>query len=60
MIQRGNSRYSGEPEKVEYEKCILCGKETNVRVDEHIHNRFFYVEGAGQMCSKCWSKTYDK
>lgn len=44
--------------KVEYEmeKCIICGVETNEPKDKHIDFRYNYVEGAGQLCSKCAEK----
>lgn len=40
------------------EVCVLCGKETNVPVDQHISQRNFYVEGCGQLCRKCYTRTY--
>ncbi len=43
-------------EKVETEKCILCGAETNVPVNLHIDLRKNYVEGAGQLCDDCAKK----
>lgn len=44
----------------EFEKCIICKKETDIRVDEHIFNRNNYVEGCGQCCVACYLKIYDK
>lgn len=46
-----------EPE-VEKEKCVLCGEQTNVPINENIENRAFYVEGAGQLCESCYNKVY--
>ena len=40
----------------EMEECIVCGVETNERKDKHIDYRYNYVEGAGQLCSKCVEK----
>ena len=40
----------------EMEKCIICGVETNEPKDKHIDYRYNYVEGAGQLCSKCAEK----
>jgi hypothetical protein len=45
-------------EKVETEKCVLCEVQTNVPINEHIDNRAFYVEGAGQLCESCYNKVY--
>lgn len=42
--------------KVEMEKCVMCGVETNIPRDLHIDLRHGYVEGAGQLCTKCTSK----
>lgn len=36
--------------------CVMCGKETEYDINESIHNRFNYVEGAGQLCSSCAGK----
>jgi len=37
----------------EYEKCVLCGKKTNVKVSEEVDRREHYVTGVGQLCEKC-------
>ena len=36
------------------EKCVICGADTQYRFNDHIDYRFNYVEGAGQLCSKCY------
>lgn len=38
------------------ELCVICGAETPYRFHDHIDTRFDYVEGAGQLCSKCANK----
>jgi hypothetical protein len=38
------------------EICILCGKETTVDVTTHIDFRVGYIEGAGQLCTECYTK----
>jgi hypothetical protein len=38
--------------------CIVCGVDTPYNLTENIHNRYFYVEGAGQLCKDCYDKTY--
>ncbi len=40
----------------EMEECIVCGTETNESKDKHIDFRYNYIEGAGQLCSKCVEK----
>jgi len=43
-----------------FETCILCGEITDVLVDSHIDYRVGYIEGAGQLCRKCYSKGTDR
>jgi len=38
------------------EKCVMCGKDTAYRLNEHIDMRYGYVEGAGQMCKSCYDR----
>jgi len=40
----------------EYEKCVLCGKKTDVKVSEKIDRREHYVTGVGQLCKECHKK----
>jgi len=42
------------------EKCIVCKKETPYLISTHINERLNYVEGAGQLCSRCWSSSFIK
>lgn len=44
----------------EFEHCILCGVETSVKIGTHIDMRHGYIEGAGQLCSKCYSGGTDR
>jgi len=39
-----------------YEKCVLCGKKTDVKVNEKIDRREHYVTGVGQLCKECHKK----
>ena len=41
------------------DKCVSCGKETQYDEFEHIDFRYFYVEGVGQLCLKCWNDIYE-
>ena len=38
----------------EFDHCVLCGVETAYKRSTHIDMRIGYVEGAGQLCSKCY------
>ena len=41
------------------EYCVSCGDETPYDWFTDINERFGYIEGAGQLCRKCYKKTYD-
>jgi recombinational DNA repair protein (RecF pathway) len=43
-----------------YDKCVLCNTDTEYDEFDHIDSRYFYVEGAGQLCPKCWNETYEQ
>ena len=43
----------------EIELCVICGEKTNYTRGTHIDFRSGYVEGAGQLCDKCWNKSLD-
>ena len=40
--------------------CILCGVETPYDFETHIDLRIGYIEGAGQLCSKCYNRGTDR
>lgn len=42
----------------EYERCVVCGRMTNVKRKDRVGKRRFYVEGAGQLCKNCWERIY--
>jgi hypothetical protein len=35
------------------DRCVSCGAETAYEVSTHIDMRNGYVQGVGQLCSKC-------
>ena len=37
----------------EYEYCVLCHRETDVKKTEPVGRRRHYVEGEGQLCPDC-------
>lgn len=39
--------------------CVICNKDTPYDKDVDIDQRQHYVEGSGQLCEECWTKTYD-
>jgi hypothetical protein len=38
------------------DKCILCGEDSSYDFETHVDMRVGYIEGAGQLCIKCWNK----
>ena len=44
--------------KKEMDSCVSCGCETIYPKRMHIDYRFYYVEGAGQLCKECYEKIY--
>ena len=40
------------------EKFVLCGRMVPVLRDSHIAGRRYYVEGAGQLCARCFYEVY--
>lgn len=47
-------------EKTEFEECVLCHESTAVHKDTLIERREHYIYGVGQLCLKCFYKTYCK
>ena len=51
-----NSAENNTSKSVETEKCILCGKDTEIPVTTSIKERKYYIFGCGQVCSECSAK----
>ena len=41
------------------DKCISCKKDTQYDEITHIDMRYYYIEGAGQLCPDCYNKIYE-
>ena len=41
------------------DRCVSCAVETPYDVTENINNRFYYVDGAGQLCEDCYDRVYN-
>lgn len=39
-----------------YERCVLCGRITNIPRDLPIDRRVGYVPGGGQLCYRCYDE----
>ena len=44
---------------MEFEKCALCRKTTNISVDTPVDKRIGYMEGVGQLCQDCFLDILD-
>lgn len=40
------------------ERCVFCGRFTPYKRSTSISEREYYIEGAGQLCKRCYEKTY--
>lgn len=40
------------------ELCVFCGCETPYSINAPVYLRENYVEGAGQLCKKCFDNVY--
>tara|TARA_Y100000310_G_scaffold230403_1_gene232813 strand:- start:226 stop:399 length:174 start_codon:yes stop_codon:yes gene_type:complete len=48
-------------QEFEKEYCVSCGEKTKYFHYDHIDTRIGYIEGAGQLCSRCnYNKTFYK
>lgn len=41
-----------------FERCVLCGTLTDIPLSMNIDLRYGYVEGAGQLCRKCYHELF--
>ncbi len=37
-----------------FDLCVMCETKTEYKTDTIIEERSFYVDGAGQLCPKCY------
>lgn len=42
------------------EKCVMCGIDTQYHFSDHVDRRVGYIEGAGQLCTNCYSAGTDR
>lgn len=42
------------------EKCVVCNKQTDVPINLNTNLRCYYIDGAGQLCEKCYNNLDDK
>lgn len=51
-------RRTARAERDAEERCVLCGKGTDVPRERPISLRSCYVEGCGQLCPSCYARVY--
>ncbi len=58
MFRKFKKRLVKITEKEEKDHCVFCGARTEYTKDTHINWRKYYVEGAGQLCQRCYERIY--
>jgi hypothetical protein len=41
------------------DKCVSCGSETDFNTKIDVNYRFYYVDGGGQICKKCYNRIFN-
>lgn len=41
-----------------YEHCIFCGNYVKIKYTIPTNERKYYIDGAGQLCEKCYKSIY--
>lgn len=44
----------------QYDVCVMCGDITEYQKNQPITSRRDFIEGVGQLCSDCFTKTYGR
>lgn len=44
--------------KNQKDNCVLCESETKYSKNTNVNERYFYIEGCGQLCARCYSDLY--
>jgi hypothetical protein len=44
--------------KIFKDHCVICKKITSYGKMDHVNKRQYYIDGAGQLCSKCYNRLY--
>lgn len=55
LVTEVNPAYTTIKDDTQFDNCVLCGKQTQYQTNTHIDMRSGYVEGAGQLCTTCYS-----
>ena len=53
MDSQSAQRTKTEDVSEEIDLCVLCKEPTNYKISDHIDKRRDYIEGMGQVCSRC-------
>lgn len=49
-----------EQQTAQREQCVSCGENTEYTKSTPIEKRTGYIQGAGQLCLKCYRELYPK
>ena len=60
IFKRKTRRDRDAKKKEEKDRCVSCGRETEYGKEVHINLRKYYIEGAGQLCEKCYRRIYER
>jgi len=41
------------------DKCVSCGLDTDFDTTSDVNYRFYYVDGGGQLCKKCYNRIFE-
>jgi uncharacterized protein CbrC (UPF0167 family) len=58
--EKGNVIAVGSINDNNFDTCVLCGVETPYKRSTHIDMRIGYIEGAGQLCARCYADGSDR
>ena len=58
--RKAENSMAQEEKATDFEKCVVCGKQTDVPKTKDISERKYYIEGAGQLCGECFFEIYGK
>lgn len=55
LVTEINPAYTTIKDNEQFDNCVMCGKTTVYRTNQHIDTRIGYVEGVGQLCGNCYT-----
>ncbi len=56
LVTSIDDSYTTIKNDIQFDNCVICGKQTQYKTSTHIDMRSGYVEGVGQLCGICYTK----